>query len=143
MKLNKNGMNNLMVIVACIVIVILILAEAPPLCVFGVLGLYAVYLGGQTIYYKEVPRRRDDKDIKDKKLYCIHTALWMILLGLAWIGLCIALVVGLDEVYFWGGVVVAAVLAIFYSNIVKRFFVIGYKSNLDKMVDVFKSLRKK
>lgn len=143
MKLNKNGMNNLMVIVACIVIVILILAEAPPLCVFGVLGLYAVYLGGQTIYYKEVPRRSDYKDIKDKKLYCIHTALWMILLGLAWIGLCIALVVGLDEVYFWGGVVVAAVLAIFYSNIVKRFFVIGYKSNLDKMVDVFKSLRKK
>ena len=132
-----------MVIVACIVIVILILAEAPPLCVFGVLGLYAVYLGGQTIYYKEVPRRSDYKDIKDKKLYCIHTALWMILLGLAWIGLCIALVVGLDEVYFWGGVVVAAVLAIFYSNIVKRFFVIGYKSNLDKMVDVFKSLRKK
>lgn len=143
MKLNKNGMNNLMVIVACIVIVILILAEAPPLCVFGVLGLYAVYLGGQTIYYKEVPRRSDYKDIKDKKLYCIHTALWMILLGLAWIGLCIALVAGLDEVYFWGGVVVAAVLAIFYSNIVKRFFVIGYKSNLDKMVDVFKSLRKK
>ena len=143
MKLNKNGMNNLMVIVAFIVIVILILAEAPPLCVFGVLGLYAVYLGGQTIYYKEGPRRSDYKDIKDKKLYCIHTALWMILLGLAWIGLCIALVVGLDEVYFWGGVVVAAVLAIFYSNIVKRFFVIGYKSNLDKMVDVFKSLRKK
>ena len=143
MKLNKNGMNNLMVIIACIIIVVMILAEVPPLCIFGVLGLYAIFLGGQTIYFKEVPRRSDYSNIKDKKMYCIHTAVWMILLGAALIGLCIALVLGMDELYFWGGVIIAIVIALFYSNMVKRCFVIGYKSNLDKMVDLLKSSRKR
>ncbi len=143
MKLNKNGMNNLMVIIACIIIVVMILAEVPPLCIFGVLGLYAIFLGGQTIYFKEVPRRSDYSNIKDKKMYCVHMAVWMILLGAALIGLCIALVLGMDELYFWGGVIIAIVIALFYSNMVKRFFVIGYKSNLDKMVDLLKSSRKR
>ena len=143
MKLNKNGMNNLAVILACIVVVVLILAEAPPLCIFGVLGLYAIFLGIQTIIYKEVPRRSDYSEIKDKNKYCIHTAVWMLLLGLVLIGLCVALVLGMDELYFWGGAVVAIALASFYNSIVKRFFVIGYKSNLDKIVDLLKSAKKR
>lgn len=143
MKLNKNGVNNLTVIAACIVVVILILAEAPPLCIFGVLGLYAVFLGIQTLYYQEVPRRSDYSDIRDKKKYCIHTAAWMIILGCALIGLCIALVAGMDELYFWGGVIIAIAFAFFYNNIVRKFFVIGYKSNLDKIVDLIKTSRKR
>ena len=143
MKLNKNGVQNLALIAACILVVILILAEAPPLCIFGVLGLYAIFLGGQTLYYMEVPRLTDYSRIRDKKKYCIHTAVWMILLGLAFIGLCIALMAGMDEIYFWGGIVLAIILAVFYNNIVKRFFIVDYKSNLDKMADVFRSMRKK
>ncbi len=143
MKLNKNGVNNLALILACVLVVVLILAEVPPLCIFGVLGLYAVFLGIQTLYYMEVPRLKDYIRIIEKKKYCIHTAVWMILLGLAFIGLCIALIAGMDEIYFWGGVVLAILLATFYNNIVKRFFVIDYKSNLDKLSDLIKSLRRR
>lgn len=143
MKLNKNGVNNLMVIIACIIIVVMISMEVPPLCIFGVIGLYAIFLGIQTIYYKEIPRRSDYSDIKNQKMYCIHTAVWMIFLGIALIGLCIALVLGMDEIYFWGGVILSIVIALFYNNIVKRFFVVGYKSNLDKIADLLKSSRKK
>lgn len=138
MKLNKNGINNLAVIGACILVVVLILAEAPPLCIFGVLSIYSIFLGCQTIYYKEVPRRTDYSDVTDQKKFCIHMAVWMILLGVALIGLCIALLAGMDELYFWGGIVAAIVIAFFYHHVVCRVFVKGYKSNLEKMLDLLK-----
>ena len=130
MKLNKNGINNLAVIGACILVVVLILAEAPPLCIFGVLGIYSIFLGCQTIYYKEVPRRTDYSDVTDQKKFCIHMAVWMILLGVA--------LIGMDELYFWGGIVAAIVIAFFYHHVVCRVFVKGYKSNLEKMLDLLK-----
>ena len=65
-------------------------------------------------------------------------AVWMILLGVALIGLCIALLAGMDELYFWGGIVAAIVIAFFYHHVVCRVFVKGYKSNLEKMLDLLK-----
>lgn len=143
MKLNKDGVNNLIIIIACIVAVVMIMAEVSPLYIFGILGVYAMYMGIQTIYYKEIPRRKDYKDIKNKNKFCIHTAVWMIFMGVGMIGLCIALVFGLDEVYFWGGILLCIVLAIFYNNVVRRMFVNGYRSNLEKLIDLLKPSRKR
>lgn len=142
MKLNRNGLNNLIVIIACVVVVVLILSDVHPLMIFGVIGAYAIYQGIATIYYKEIPGKQDYKDVKDKTKYCIHTAVWMLLLGLVMIGLCIALMAGMSDVYFWGGTVLAIICAAFYNNVVKRFFVIGYESNLDRMWNLLSKKKK-
>ena len=142
MKLNRNGMNNLALIIGCLAVIIMIFAEVTPQYIFGIIGLYAVYTGGMTIYYRAVPNRTDYSKIKEKDRFCIHTGIWMILLGVALIGLCVALSLGMDENYFWGGVVFAAILAFFYNFVVNRVFVQGYKSNLEKIVDLLKSGKK-
>lgn len=138
MKLNRNGMNNLALIIACIVVVVMIMSGVTPQYVFGIIGIYAIYVGWQTIHYREVPNRKDYTGVRDKDKFCIHTGVWMILLGLCLIGLCAALTLGMSDVYFWGGTVTAIVLAFFYNFVVNRVFVVGYKSNLEKVIDLLK-----
>lgn len=142
MKLNRNGLNNLVLILACIVAIFMISAGVTPQYVFGVIGIYGIYTGVMTIYYRSVPNRKDYSNIEHKDRFCIHTGIWMVLLGLALIGLCVALSLGMDETYFWGGTVISIVLAFFYNFVVNRMFIRGYKSNLEKILDLIKNSRR-
>ncbi len=142
MKLNRNGMSNLALIIACIAVVIMIMAGVTPQYVFGIIGIYAIYMGWQTIHYKEVPNRKDYGNVRDKDRFCIHTGVWMLLLGICLIGLCVALTLGMADTYFWGGVLLAIILAFFYNFVVNRIFVIGFKSNLEKVIDLLKHAKR-
>lgn len=142
MKLNKNGLTNLAVIIACVAVILLISAGISALYIFGIIGILAIYLGVQTLYYQEVPQMKDYSNVSNKKKFCFLTGFWMILMGIALIALCAAYLFGMDITWFWSGIIMTIILAAFFNFVVKRAFVTGFKSNLEKIIDLLKHSKK-